>query len=164
MINFNNLPGSKPNNTFADGCYIATIETAEMKQGKDDSKPKYLNIRMGLTEANGKTVGKLFDLFTESASELPQFKLRRFIEALAVPITGEFELKDLVKIIIGKKFLIDVCAEKRDGKETGRMATDVSTADIYYSMAEASRKLEGMVAAVQNNTAPATTGADTQPY
>jgi hypothetical protein len=145
MINFNELPGSKPKSGVAKGCYIATIETAEMKQGKDASKPKYLSMRLGLSKADAKPIGKVFDILTESDSEIPRFKLRRFIEALRIPITGDFDLKDLVKIIVGKRMLVDICPEKRDGVLSGYDTVDVSSGDIYYDIAEASRKMEGAI-------------------
>lgn len=164
MINFNALPGAKPSSNIPKGCYVAVIETAEMKQGKDEAKPKYLNMRFGLSTGTGKTVGKVFDILTESDAAIPQFKLRRFIEALGLPITGGFELKDLVKIIVNKKMLVDICPEKRDGQPTGRDQVDVSSGDIYYSFAEASRKLEGVVASNASNTINAADAEDAGDY
>jgi len=145
MINFNALPGKKPVTEVQKGCYIATIEAAEMKPVKDASsgKPPYLNMRLALADSSGRSYGKVFDIISESEQELARFKLRRFIEALAIPITGNFELRDLPKIIVGKQMLVDIAPEKRDGVLTGYSTVDISSGDIYYNLAEASRKLEG---------------------
>lgn len=172
MIDFNALPDRKPAGDALTGCFIATVETAEMKTPKPkkdgDGKPiqgkDYLNMRCGLTTGTGKSAGKIFDMLFDSEAPIPQFKLRRFVEAIGLPITGAFDLKDLPKIIIGKKFLIDVMPEKKDGVLTGRTTADVFTGDIYYSMAEASRKMEGVVAVNADNTINAADAEDSGEY
>lgn len=139
-INFNELPNSNPGGGYniPKGTYFALIEKAEMRtpKAKDDGsigKP-YLNLQLSITTPDGKSVGKLFDIISESNHELVRYKLRRFIEALELPITGDFELRDLPKVIINKKFIVDIAPDKQ-----GKAAVDVFSGDIYYSVAEAAR-------------------------
>lgn len=166
-INFNELPGNKPSSNIPKGCYLGTIETAEMKTPKTAGKKPYLNMRLALATAEGKPVGKIFDIIAESEAALAQFKLQRFVTALNLPITGEFELSDLVKMVQNKKLLVDVCPEKKDGQPTGRDVVDVSSADIYYNLAEASRVFNGVTLNLADNNkinAPDAADAGDDPY
>lgn len=138
MINFDSLPNEKPSmsNIIPKGQYIATIEKAEMKQSKDETKPDYLNMQLDLTDPESKMpVGKIWAILTESDKSLPMFQLSRLIKALKLPITGNFELKDLTKMIPGKQMLVDVAPEKRnDGKEPERSVIDVFSGNIFYPL------------------------------
>ena len=134
MINFNELPNTKPAgfSTIEKGRYLGTIEKAEMKQGKDTSKPPYLNITWNLSK-NGKPMGKFFDLITEPGdSDIPRYKLKRFIQALELPITGAFTLADLAKMVPGKSAYIDITIDEKS--EPARNQVDVFTGEIYYSV------------------------------
>ena len=134
MINFNELPNSKPAgfSIIEKGRYLGTIEKAEMKQGKDVSKPPYLNITWNLTK-DGKPMGKFFDLITEPGdSDIPRYKLKRFITALELPITGAFTLADLSKMVPGKSAYIDITVDEKS--EPARNQVDVFTGEIYYSV------------------------------
>lgn len=150
-INYTALPGSRPNNIIPKACYLARIEIAEMKTPKQEGKKDYLNLRYALQTPEGKNVGKIYDILSESEQPLMQFKLQRFIQALELPITGVFELKDLVKMVLNKQLLVDVCPERKDGQDTGRNVVDVSAADIYYNIAEASRVLNGVTLPASDN-------------
>ena len=146
-INYNALPSEKPatNGTIIPkGQYVATIEKAEMKQGKDDTKPPYLNIQMDIVdEASGQNMGKLFHILTESNHPIPMYQLKRLIESLNLPITGEFELKDLVKMIQGKKLLVDIEPEKaEEGKPAARSVVDVFSGQIFYPYVATANPLE----------------------
>lgn len=137
MINFNELPNSKPAGftTIPKGRYLGTIEKAEMRQGKDTSKPPYLSIQWGLTK-DGKPMGKFFDLITEPGdAEIPRYKLKRFIQALELPITGNFTLADLAKMVPNKSAFIDITVDEKS--EPARNQVDVFTGEIYYSVNEA---------------------------
>lgn len=131
MINFNSLPQDNPmGGTIDPGCYVATIEKAEMKQGKDPQKPPYLSLQYGLADSERKNKGKLFDLLVESDHQVVRYKIQRFITALGIPITGNFELKDLCKIVQGKKMIVDVTLDKK--QEPARPTVDVFSGAIYY--------------------------------
>ena len=134
MINFNELPNSKPAGftTIPKGRYLGTIEKAEMRQGKDTSKPPYLSIQWGLAK-DGKSMGKFFDLITEPGdAEIPRYKLKRFIQALELPITGNFTLADLAKMVPNKSAFIDITVDEKS--EPARNQVDVFTGEIYYSV------------------------------
>lgn len=135
-INFNTLPTERPSGgaIIPKGKYEATIVKSEMKQGKDSTKPPYLNIEMDITDIpSGTNMGKLWAILTESEAPLPRYQLSRFIKALELPITGEFDLKDLTKMINGKKLLVDIVPEDRkDGQDPQRSIVDALSADIFY--------------------------------
>lgn len=139
-INFDTLPSDKPFQTPEPGCYIGLIEKAEMKQPKDTSKPMYLNLQIALTDAQGKSHGKVFDIITESEQSLARYKLGRFIKALELDLTGEMELKDLTKIVVNKKFLVDITV-KADMKNIDRATVDALKDEIYYPMSQAQEKI-----------------------
>lgn len=136
-INFNSLPTDKPNALPENGTYYATIDFAEMKQGKDTTKPPYLNIALSLKDKNGKACGKIFDIISESDKELVQYKLARFIIALDLARLGTFELVDLVKIIKGKQLIVDVKQEEARDGYPAKAVVDVFAGSIYYPMSDA---------------------------
>lgn len=136
-INFDSLPSNKPFSVPVPGTYFATIETAEMKQGKDTSKPPYLNLKYKLKTADGKAAGTLFDIITESEHSLMQYKLKRFLIAIGVSFEGEFELKDISKLCVGKEIILDTKIEEgTDGKQD-RAVVDLFTNEIYYPISDA---------------------------
>jgi len=134
-INFNELPNDAGFKIPDEGTYKAKIKSAEMKQGKDTSKPPYLNLCFELTTKDGDPAGKLYDIIAESDHQIVQFKLRRFVEALKLPITGEFELVDLTKVIIGKELILDVAHDKKASPV--RAQVDVFKGACYYSLDDA---------------------------
>lgn len=136
-INFDSLPGSKPYSVPTPGTYYATIETAEMKQGKDTSKPPYLNLKYKLKTADGKHAGVIFDIISESEHSLMQYKLKRFLIAIGVSFEGEFELKDISKLCVGKEILLDTKIEEGTEGRPSRAVVDLFTNEIYYNISEA---------------------------
>jgi hypothetical protein len=132
MINFKDLPNNNPNRLPEKGCYNALIKKAEMKAPKDTSKPDYLNIQLALFDDAGKSAGTIFDIISESDADLARFKLQRFIVAMNIPITGSFELKDLVKIIQNKTLRVDITKDEKEG-QIPRAVVDVFSNEIYYS-------------------------------
>jgi hypothetical protein len=143
-INFNALPSDKPNALPDPGKYFAVIEKAEMKSSTTDpNKPDYLSITFALTNKEGKSCGKIFDILSESDKDLIRYKIQRFITALNIPITGNFELKDLTKIVVGKKLILDVTIDDPKKKDpnspySAKAVVDVFSGMIYYPIAEAS--------------------------
>ena len=143
-ISFDDLPNNKPVNTINKGTYYATIESAEMRQPKDPTKPLYLNLLLALKDSSGKSAGKIYDIITESDKPLLKYKLARFIKALRLENTlTTFELSDLCKIIKNKELIVDVVPEKKDNEETGRSIVDVFTNEIYYQISEAKDVFKG---------------------
>ena len=158
-INFDALPNTAPvgNTLIEKGTYVAEIAKAEMKMGKDVSKPPYLSLMYKLSNTDGTTVGNIFDIITEPEKDITKYKLRRFIEALKLPITGSFELKDLTKIVTGKKFGVDVKVD--DEGQQPRTVVDVFSGKIYYTLEELS-EVESIPDTMEEFLAPESTEED----
>ena len=131
-INFNELPSTKPQNVLPAGYYQATIVKAEMKTSKNTGAT-YLNIQYDLNNGAGIT-GKLFDMQFDSEKEFLRYKLQRFLTALQLNLAGSFELKDLCKLINGKKLVVDVTTEDTD--RGTRNTINSFDHEIYYSINE----------------------------
>lgn len=160
MINFSSLPTSKPNNLPETGRYYATIDSAEMKQGQDPTKPPYLNLCLALRNKEGKNCGKIYDILSESDKELVQFKLARFVLALGLERLGSFELADLVKLIKNKQLIVDVKQEEAKDNFPAKSVVDVFRDGIYYPMSEAT-VLFGIPAPAQTpSTTPSVNSVD----
>lgn len=133
-INMNSLPTAKPamSAIIPKGCYAAKITKAEMKQGKDSSKPPYFSAECDITDPASNTgMGKFWINLFESDAPLCRYQLGRFIKALNLNIQGEFELKDLTKITVGKSLAIDICPE--DKPDPQRSVVDIS-AECFYPL------------------------------
>ena len=71
----------------------------------------------------------------ESEKEFLRYKLQRFLTALNLNLSGTFELKDLCKLVNGKKFIVDVTVE--DNAQYGKRNTVNSFEhEIYYPINE----------------------------
>ena len=108
-IKFDALPSEKPYSVVQPDFYYAVIESAEMKQGKDTTKPPYLNLK---------------------------YKLKRFLTALGITFESEFELKDIQKICVGKEFIVNTTIDKQEGKQD-RAVVDLFSNEIYYNISAA---------------------------
>ena len=136
MINMNSLPTEKPaiGNVIPKGQYIAKIKKAEMRQPKDENKPMYFSAECDITDAeSGMEMGKFWINLFESEAPLARYQLSRFIKALNLPIQGEFELKDLTKMVNGKALKVDIMPE--DKPEPQRSVVDI-TAESFYPLQE----------------------------
>ena len=131
-INYDSLPSTKPQNTIPAGFYQATIIKAEMRKSKNTGND-YLSIQYDLNNGAGIT-GKLYDMQMESEKEFLRYKLQRFLTALQLNLVGSFELKDLCKLINGKKLIVDVTVEDSDkGKQN---TVNSFEHEIYYPINE----------------------------
>ena len=130
-INFKELPSTKPVTVLPKGFYMATILKAEMKISKTGNP--YLSLQYDLNDGAGKT-GKLFDLQMESEKEFLRYKLQRFINALQLNLAGSFEMKDLCKLVTGKKLIVDVTSEDSDRGEQNTINSFEH--EIYYPISE----------------------------
>lgn len=131
----NSLPTEKPSmgTVIPKGQYIATIKKAEMKQPKDDTKPMYFSAECDITDpVSATSMGKFWINLFESEAPLVRYQLARFITALQLPLQGEFELKDLTKMVNGKKLKVDIQPEERtDNKDPQRSVVDISAQCFY---------------------------------
>lgn len=110
MINFDNLPKTNEAafTVLENGTYPCKIKDAKIPVGKD-----YLQVIFTVTGNNGMTT-TIFDNFFDSDKPLPRYKLAQLIRALRIPLTGNFELKDLPKIIVGKELIAAVKQEQSE--------------------------------------------------
>ena len=128
-INMNSLPTEKPSmsSVIPKGCYIAKIVKAEMKTPRS-GKADYFSAECDITDPVSNTgMGKFWINLFESEANLPRYQLARFIRALNLNIQGEFELRDLTKMVNNKKLMVDICPDK----DNERSIVDIS-ADCFY--------------------------------
>ena len=127
MINFDNLPKTNEaaSAVFENGKYRCHIKDAKIPVGKD-----YLTVVFTVTENSGKTT-TIFDNFFDSEKPLPRYKLAQLIRALRIPLTGNFELKDLPKIIVGKDLMAAIKQEQNEGYSP-RNVIDAFDDEIFY--------------------------------
>lgn len=138
-INFQNLPTRAPNSLPDKGVYMYTIENAQMRRSANN---EYLEIKAILSKGDGKKVATIFDRIMDIDSDIPRYKLRQFIQALNLPIVGEFQLSDLTKMIIGKRILADITHEKsKDPQYPDKAIVDPFSAEVYYPMSRADELL-----------------------
>ena len=134
-INFNDLPKERPNQPIATGFYVAEIIKAEMREPSANAKSRnpYLNLQLSLTDAKGKKIGTLFDKVMDNPADCLRYKLKRFMIAIGAEGLNGCELKDLAKICVKKKVIIDVNQDKQDPP---RPQVDIFSNEIYYPIAD----------------------------
>ncbi len=134
-INMNSLPTEKPSmsSVIPKGSYIAKIVKSEMRSPKS-GKADYFSAECDITDpASNMSMGKFWINLFESEANLPRYQLARFIKALKLNIQGEFELKDLTKMVNGKSLIVDICPDK----DNERSVIDI-TADCFYPLEDKS--------------------------
>lgn len=155
-INMNELPVNKPamNNIIPKGRYVGQIIKAEMKQPKDPERPMYFSAECDITDPQSNTnMGKFWIRLFESEAPLVRYQLSRFITALKLPITGEFELKDLTKVVVNKKLFIDIAPEERkDNNPPTQSVVDIN-GECFYPVDELQRANEAVEAAIADTFA-----------
>jgi hypothetical protein len=108
MLNFTSLPKDKPNNnTVAEGRYNAIVFKSEMRKGKENNN-EYLNVSFKID--NG---GFVNENYFDSDKPFLMYKLSRLLLACNTPLDGEGTLKDVAKVIQGKRVVIDVVVNDR---------------------------------------------------
>lgn len=140
-INMNTLPDpdKKPamGTLIPKGQYLATIVKSSMKTPKLRADgtlgPDYLVAECDIKDPVSNTaMGKFWINLYESDAPLVRYQLSRFINATGIRLSGEFELKDLTKLINGKKILVDIKPEeKKDGSAPTRSVVDID-AECFY--------------------------------
>ena len=108
MLNFTSLPKNKPNNnSIAEGRYNAIVFKSEMRKSKE-SNNEYLNVSFKID--NG---GFVNENYFDSDKPFLMYKLSRLLLACNTPLDGEGTLKDVAKVIQGKRVVIDVVVNDR---------------------------------------------------
>jgi hypothetical protein len=109
MLNFTSLPKDKPNNnTVAEGRYNAIVFKSEMRKSQKDNSNEYLNVSFKID--NG---GFVNENYFESDKPFLMYKLSRLLLACNVQLEGEGTLKDVAKVIQGKRVVLDVVVNDR---------------------------------------------------
>ncbi len=103
-IKFDGLPNARPSSfaTIAEGKYDAQIQDAKMVVS-NNTGTEYLAVTF-ITKDKETVVENYF----EPTKPFLQWKLARLIKACNIDLEGEGELKDLIKLIKGKKVTIEV--------------------------------------------------------
>ena len=108
MLNFTSLPKDKPNNnSVAEGRYNAIVFKSEMRKSKE-SNNEYLNVSFKID--NG---GFVNENYFDSDKPFLMYKLSRLLLACNTPLDGKGTLKDVAKVIQGKRVVIDVVVNDR---------------------------------------------------
>lgn len=108
MLNFESLPKDKPSQSnVAEGTYKATVFKTEMRTGKESGN-EYLNVSFKID--NG---GFVNENYFDSDKPFIMYKLGRLLKACNVELKGEGSLKDVAKVIKGKRVIIDVVVNDR---------------------------------------------------
>lgn len=108
MLNFNALPQDKPNNnTVSNGRYSAVVFKTQKLAGKESGVP-YLNVSFKLD--NG---GFVNENYFDSDKPFLQYKLGRLLKACKITLNGQGTLKDVAKVINGKKVIVDVAVNDK---------------------------------------------------
>ena len=103
MLNFESLPKNKPSqNNVAEGTYKATVFKTEMRVSKESGN-EFLNVSFKID--NG---GFVNENYFDSDKPFLMYKLGRLLKACNVELKGNGSLKDVAKVIKGKKVVIDV--------------------------------------------------------
>lgn len=138
-INIDNAPKTNPAGGPPEGKYLCEIKSTKMDQSKNniDSKP-WLVVTLEIQNEDGDKY-TFDDKFFDSTSSYVLFKLKRFMSVAELSISGDFELKDLEKIIVpGTKFITNITKteNKYNGKTTMQSQVDIFDKFIYYPASE----------------------------
>lgn len=132
-IQFDKLPTENGFQVKAD-VYKAHIEEAEMRKGKDLSKPAYLSLKYSLTTHDGKKAGVMFDGQYESESQVVMYKLGRFLTACGIPLQGTMELKDIAALVLHKDIVVDTIVDESGSRP--RLQVDPFGREAYYPVGQ----------------------------
>ena len=139
-LNFNDLPKDRPNGdttsagVFEKGIYPGIAKRAEMRTSAGSGN-SYLVVQIAVTNERGQTT-TVFDNFFDTDKPLPRFKLAQFLRAVGVIPSGNFELKDLVKVINNRPLSVALKIEKSDSYPD-KNVVDAFDPEIYYAANQA---------------------------
>lgn len=141
-IIFDNIPSTKPSGKIEvePGKYTAKVFKAEMQTGKASGND-FLSVSFKLDKG-----GFVNEAFTDNDKPFNQWKIGRLCKACGVSLEGEFQLKDLIKVIRGKNVILDVTMNDR-----GYPSVDYSSDnDGMYPVEEESVSTAEIEAAVED--------------
>jgi hypothetical protein len=141
-INLDAVPDKNPAGPMPEGTYKATIVKKEMKQPNDVKKPMYLEVKFDMIDTAGNAAGSFTDRFFESESSYLLFKLKRFIYATNLTLTGTVLLKDIEKVLgvgIAVVTVIKHSENTWNGQTRMQAEVDLFNSDCYYPGTEWSK-------------------------
>lgn len=137
-IQFDNLPKEKPGKVTP-GRFLTTITKVENTISQAGNE----NLVVHFQTTEGDTIKEWFQ---DLPSKFVQYKLQRLLTATKVTLTGQGTLKDVGKVVLGKKVLIDVGLNDKgygildfSGNNEGLYAAEVPTepdADIANAITD----------------------------
>lgn len=161
MLNFDNLPKDRPTQfqLVPAGYAYFEVKSAEVKKstGAKTAGTDCLEAVLECTNPATGIKGRIWDTFYDSDASLVRYKLRKFLESIGCILQGEFNFKDLTKIIVGKKGIVAVKINENPGYKP-RNEVDAYDDDIYYPLSAA----ETLMPAEAGN--PPTTPDDEPPF
>lgn len=134
MIIFDKLPSKNPStgSSIEPGRYLAQVSKAEIKQSTN-SKEDYLKVTF-ITQDKKFVSENYFD----RDNDFLRWKLGRLVNATNITLEGAGTLKDLTKLLVGRKVTIDVTVNDKgyanldysNGKEGIYQRDQVVTAEV----------------------------------
>ena len=124
-INFDSLPTEQPSSLMPDGKYLFKIKRVELKSSTNN-EGSYLSLLLASNHGN------VFDNISDSEKPLARFKLGQFMRALDINLTGNFELKDLVKILPSKELVAAVTTQPAKDGYRAKNIIDAFDEQIFY--------------------------------
>lgn len=163
-ISFDSLPTERKYDCRDAGLYLAEIESAKFNPATGDKKEN-ICVVFKFIDKDGKPDGlpssKLWDYFYYmSDKELPRYKFARLLIAAGMNMAGAtFEPKDIVKVLPGKRMILDVKigTNNRTGQDQNEI--EVFKGDMYYPVSEWAALTGGQEAAASADT-PTDNGDD----
>lgn len=135
-INFDALPTERERSVVAPGTYKFEITKAEMKEPWNGEGSDYLGLSLKLTTLDGKMAGFINDKIVENPKPSVAYKIQRLIRAVDLDISGEIELDDLAKLMVGAKGFVDVTNFRPEGSDSDLAIVDLFSYDCYYKKNE----------------------------
>lgn len=132
-LNFDSLPKEKPGGSISPkGMYYFEVKKAEMKTSKN-SGDSYMSVQLQCSNVESGEKTTVFDMLFDSDKPLLQYKLAQFLRALQLNLRGTFELKDLCKVVFGKRGMVALKIEENEGYSP-RNIVDAFDDDIYLPL------------------------------
>lgn len=145
-INFDRIPTENPFQLPAPGIYRARIAEAKMTPSKTPGKPPYISVKYELLDKAGKKLSAVYDNIVESDHAAVLYKTGRLINALGVSLTGNVELKDLCKILPGRKLCMEIAheADSRfpDDRSKDRAKPKLFGSEVFWPFEDAARLID----------------------
>ena len=142
-INFDRIPTENPFTLPEPGIYRARIAEAKMTPSKTPGKPPYIAVKYELLDKFGKKLSTVYDNIVESDHPAVLYKTGRLILALGLNLTGDVELKDLCKIIVGKELCMEITHEadnrNPDDRTKDRAKPKLFGSEVFWPIKDAAR-------------------------